>query len=41
MMVKVGPTIRPGEQNVPEFHFSEVFKINSSLMMHCSEIIPS
>ena len=25
----------------PEFHFSEIFKINSSLMMHCYEIIPS
>ena len=31
---------RPGWQNVPEFHFSEIFKINSSLMMHCYEILP-
>ena len=29
------------KQNVPEFHFSEIFKINSNLMMHCYEIIPS
>jgi len=35
------PVSRPGKQNVPEFHFSEVFKINSSLMMHFYEIIPS
>jgi len=25
---------------VPEFHFSEIFKMNSSLMTHCYEIIP-
>jgi len=30
----------PGEQNVPEYHFSEIFKMNSSLMTHCYEIIP-
>jgi len=31
---------RSDQQNVPEFHFSEIFKMNSSLMIHCSEIIP-
>jgi len=48
-LVKVGPTLRlagtvpvsrPSQQNVPEFRFSEIFKINSSRMMHCYEIIP-
>jgi len=38
-----GLNVCPGvpSQNVPEFHFSEIFKNNSSLMMHCYEIIPS
>ena len=50
ILVKVGPTIRPGLNicpgvpsllaKCPKFHFSEFFKINSSLMMHCYEIIP-
>jgi len=39
-LVKVGPTIRLAG-TVPEFHFSVIFKMNSSLMMHCYEIIPS
>jgi len=34
------PVSRPGKQNVLEFHFSEIFKMNSSLMMHCYVIIP-
>jgi len=45
ILVKVGATIGLGSartiQNVPEFPFSEIFKVYSSLIMHCHEIIPS
>jgi len=32
---------RPGLQNIPEFHFSKIFNMNSSLMMRCYEIFRS
>jgi len=41
----IGLNVCPGVPSwlarYPEFYFSEIFKINSSLMMHCYEIIPS
>jgi len=43
ILAKVVPTVRPGlAGTVPSrLAFCEIFKINSSLMMHCCEIVPS